>query len=242
MTIPRILHRVWVGKNPIPEIYQDYWRGWQEKHPGWEFHTWTDENIPPLPDPQQFALSLNPAMQSDFVRYEVVRRHGGVYIDTDFECLKNLEPLLEGVDFMTGWETNGKFLAGGLFGSTPDHSLAAKLSDNIGRNIRQVASEYAEKGYYYAPHDISYPSRRFAGPFLQSAQCGPLYFTNEVFCWLIDNNFYDVESRFVAEPARSGIRLCDEVTFYPWKPWEKGNRKDSELTHAIHHYAASWVE
>lgn len=240
--IPKILHRIWLGPNPVPPEYEEYWAGWQDKHPGWQYHTWTDDDIPPLPDETQYHKSPNFAMRSDFVRYEVLRQHGGVYVDSDFECIKNIDALIENVRFMTGWETNGKFLAGGLFACTPQHPLTDVLSSDVGRNVRDVERNCHSDGFYYAPHGINYPTEHFAGTFKQSAQSGPLYFTNKVFDWLIEKGFYDVDTRRVAEPRESGVRLCDEITFYPWKPWNDGIRLDRDLTYAIHHYAGSWVD
>jgi mannosyltransferase OCH1-like enzyme len=33
--------------------------------------------------------------KSDILRYEVLHKLGGVYVDFDFLCLKNIEPLLQ---------------------------------------------------------------------------------------------------------------------------------------------------
>ena len=37
-----------------------------------------------------------PAERSDILRLELLWREGGVYVDTDFECLRSIEPLLDG--------------------------------------------------------------------------------------------------------------------------------------------------
>ena len=41
-------------------------------------------------------------MKSDIARYEIIYRYGGVYIDTDFECLRPLDFLHYIYDFYTG--------------------------------------------------------------------------------------------------------------------------------------------
>jgi len=226
----------------MPAAFEKYWQSWQHHHPGWNFLTWTDENLPALADAGQYARCPNPAMKSDFVRYEVVRLMGGVYIDTDFECLRPIDDLLDDVEFVTGWESNGRFLAGGLFASTREHSLTSDLSCNIGENARRVNDRSAARlGFYYAPHGRFYPAADFPAAFLQSAQTGPLYFTNQVFEWLVRCGYYDVERRRVADAAECRVRLCDERTFYPWKPWKKFVEFDNVVTRAVHHYDGSWL-
>ena len=44
--IPRILHQIWVGPDPIPAEYAAYMDGWARMHPEWEHRVWTDENLP----------------------------------------------------------------------------------------------------------------------------------------------------------------------------------------------------
>jgi mannosyltransferase OCH1-like enzyme len=57
-------------------------------------------------------------MKADIARYEVIYTHGGVYLDTDFKCLRNIEPLLEGADFFSAWEDDER-VANSLFGAMP---------------------------------------------------------------------------------------------------------------------------
>ena len=49
------------------------------------------------------ACSTN-AQKADVLRYEVLYAHGGVYLDTDVEYLRNIEPLLAGCDAFIGEE------------------------------------------------------------------------------------------------------------------------------------------
>ena len=45
--------------------------------------------------PEYLAQCPTYAKRSDVWRYEILDRQGGVYLDTDFEPVKNLEPLIE---------------------------------------------------------------------------------------------------------------------------------------------------
>ena len=102
--IPRILHRVWVGPDPMPQEFLDYQESWRRHHPDWEMHLWTEESLPrDLVRPEAYERLRNPAERSDIIRLEVLFRFGGVYVDTDIECLRPIDPLLEeGVEFFVG--------------------------------------------------------------------------------------------------------------------------------------------
>ena len=49
-----------------------------------------------------------PTERSDIIRLEVLFRFGGVYVDTDVECLRPIDPLLrEGADFFAAYMRPG---------------------------------------------------------------------------------------------------------------------------------------
>jgi inositol phosphorylceramide mannosyltransferase catalytic subunit len=50
-----------------------------------------------------------PRPQSDIARYEILLQVGGVYIDTDFECLRNVEPLIDGIECFAAQERDAVF-------------------------------------------------------------------------------------------------------------------------------------
>ena len=102
--IPRILHQVWVGPDQMPRDFLDYRESWRRHHPDWEMRLWTDESLPgDFVRPEAYERLRNPAERSDIIRLEVLFRFGGVYVDTDVECLRPIDPLLEGVDFFAGY-------------------------------------------------------------------------------------------------------------------------------------------
>jgi mannosyltransferase OCH1-like enzyme len=107
MAIPRTFHQLWLGPEPMPAEFQEFRTTWQRLHPGWEHKLWTDATLPPLENQRAFDLARSAAAKSNIARYEIVRRFGGVYIDTDFECKRSLEALLQGVDCFAAWERKG---------------------------------------------------------------------------------------------------------------------------------------
>src|SRR4051812_34010104 len=87
----------------MPPEHVEWSRTWGDLHPEWEIRLWTEETLPRGCRRQEVYERLrHPAERSDILRIEVLERFGGVYVDTDFECLRPLDPLLGGVDFFLG--------------------------------------------------------------------------------------------------------------------------------------------
>lgn len=72
--------------------------------------------------------------RSDILKWEVVYRYGGVYIDSDFECLAPLDELHYRYEFYTGiqpLDTNMVQLGAALYGATPQHPILEHCVETI---------------------------------------------------------------------------------------------------------------
>lgn len=149
--IPRTFHRVWLGHKSMPEPFRSWGDSWIDKHPGWQMTTWTRESFHGHTD----ILALldrcpNYSQMSDVLRYEILRRHGGVYIDTDFECKKNIEPLIDGADAFAVWQLDDHYaegaVAAGICGAVPGHplfnDLVKWLPNQILERFRSIGPAY----------------------------------------------------------------------------------------------------
>lgn len=94
-TIPRILHRT-VPAETTDEVEQ-WWAKFAEIHPGWEMRTYRE----PI-DPSEWPLTgflfdrcANGAQKAGLIRLEALFTFGGVYVDSDVEPFRSLEPLLD---------------------------------------------------------------------------------------------------------------------------------------------------
>jgi len=133
MLIPRIFHQIWVGPDPLPEEFTRYQQTWLDHHPGWELKFWTEESFPraeELRRPEAAERLRAPWERGDIFRLEILWKMGGVHVDTDFECLRSIEPLIGDTDFFIGYRKPGR-LNGALMGSVPGHPLLDLLLDEI---------------------------------------------------------------------------------------------------------------
>lgn len=100
--IPKVLHQVWKNQD-IPDKWQEPYQQCQDLNNqtnGWQYMLWTDEKARDF-IAQQYPWFLDTfdgykydIMRADAIRYFVLYHHGGVYVDLDIGCLRNLDPLL----------------------------------------------------------------------------------------------------------------------------------------------------
>jgi len=110
--IPRVVHQTWKDRD-LPERWRALRNTWRAHHPGWELRLWTDADLRALVAQHYPAfLSIweaytHPISRVDAARYLLLHRHGGVYADLDFECLRPIGPLLESRTLVLGAEPDG---------------------------------------------------------------------------------------------------------------------------------------
>lgn len=105
--IPRRIHQFWTGPNR-PEALMDRCK---KMHAAWEYTLWTPETVPELKNHRimaQFQADRVYDGQSDVLRYELLWKHGGVWLDADVVCLRPLDDLLDNrTGFITAFQNYG---------------------------------------------------------------------------------------------------------------------------------------
>lgn len=123
--IPPTIHRVWLGGKPIPEEHERFGGTFAHHHPDWEMKLWTDEDLPQLEiGTRERERARTQSELANLVRYEVLHRYGGVYVDTDVECKRCLIPLLRGIDAFAALEVPGG-IGTAILGSIAGHPVYA---------------------------------------------------------------------------------------------------------------------
>jgi len=122
--IPKKIHYCWVGNVPRNERIKRCMESWQRVLPDYEIIEWNENSIPIENKYCTEALKQGLwSKVSNFIRLYALQKEGGVYLDTDFEILKRLDPLLMNDCFLgfqriephIGWATNG------ILGATKNH-------------------------------------------------------------------------------------------------------------------------
>ncbi len=142
--IPKVLHQIYLtdaGKE-MPKIYKQLQQIWITKHPGWRYKLWGFKEIEQfgLINKKKFDEALGYAAKSDIARYEILYRLGGVYVDTDFLCLKPLDKLNNRHDFYVGMEPHIRddidalhrfIISQAIIGSRPGHPILKKCIEEL---------------------------------------------------------------------------------------------------------------
>lgn len=113
---------------------------WQR--PGWTLRHWDGpDELYPLANQDVYdrAGEISAAhagqLRADVLRYEILYRHGGVYVDADFECLRPIDPLLEGVRCFAAWEVPDTWINNAILGCEPGHPFLGRLIDGLAANV-----------------------------------------------------------------------------------------------------------
>jgi mannosyltransferase OCH1-like enzyme len=136
--VPKILHRIRLGKDVLPPEAAYYELLWKQLHPTWEHITWTMNNLPPMVNAELFHSSSNLGHRADVLRLEVIHRFGGVYVDLDMVAQRPLDPLLECEAFLgqippTPTETCVQRVETAIMGSATGNPFVGLLIQNLPR-------------------------------------------------------------------------------------------------------------
>ena len=89
---------IWVGADPAPPFVGEYFQGWKTLMPEWDLRLWTNEDIHSTEFSEDYQRLIDSARQgaqkADIMRYYILWKHGGIYMDADVEPHRSLEPLL----------------------------------------------------------------------------------------------------------------------------------------------------
>jgi len=97
--IPRTVHQIWLGGNRFPELAENWREGVRRFLPDWNYKLWTDADLPELAAAALCGEAilndrLGMGIRPDLVRYEILRQHGGLYLDHDMELLGQIDEIM----------------------------------------------------------------------------------------------------------------------------------------------------
>ncbi len=103
--------------------------------PSWEIKMWTDIEVSQLvlENQQYYEEETNYGAKSDILRYELLYRFGGVYLDVDFVMRKPLDVLHHTYEFYTALMPSytRDVLANGIIACVPGHPVMRHCIDTI---------------------------------------------------------------------------------------------------------------
>ena len=128
--IEKKIHYIWFG-NSKPEKVLKCIESWKKFLLDYEIIEWNEKNFDVEKEMKENKFFKECyqrklwAFVSDYVRVKVLYENGGIYLDTDMEVIKNLDPLLD-TELFLGYE-NENVLSFGIVGTIPKNIVFKKF-------------------------------------------------------------------------------------------------------------------
>ena len=99
--IPKVVHYIWLGGKPKDKLTEICLLTFKDKMPNYEFIEWNETNLDldKISSENKFFAECRKrnlyAFMADYLRIKILYEQGGIYIDTDVQAIKSLDPLLD---------------------------------------------------------------------------------------------------------------------------------------------------
>ena len=126
--IPKKIHYCWFGGNSLSSEVRECIASWRQFCPDYEIIEWNEKNF----DVDCIRYTADAyrdrrwAYVTDYARLKIVYEQGGIYLDTDVELLRPLDPLLENKVYF-GMQRAGEVATGLGFGAEAGAELLRRL-------------------------------------------------------------------------------------------------------------------
>ena len=197
---------------------------WRKFLPDYEVKEWNESNFDVRSNAYiEEAYRLRKyAFVSDYARFWVLYKYGGIYFDTDVEVIKSIDDIIARGPFMGLEDLRGSgkdFLAvapGLGLGCNPGLGLGC----NPGLGLMKKILDYYNNHFFI----------QWNGRMSETV----VYITSKI---IIDSGLV---------PCESGIYQCEDFYIYAYDYFDPMNYQTRKIeitdnTRTIHHYAASWV-
>lgn len=144
--IPKIIHHIWIGNNPLPNEFKEFRNKWMNLYEDYNFIFWNDElveasNIVDDSIKEYYYSNYKLAFKADLLRFKILEKFGGLYLDTDTEPLRKMPEDFLKYKFFAGRQRPHPQVAIGLMASEPDNNLVKYYNYKMLENIRLNTDE-----------------------------------------------------------------------------------------------------
>ncbi|MCF0126403.1 MAG: glycosyl transferase, partial [Clostridia bacterium] len=226
--IPKIIHYCWFGGNPLPRSALKCIASWKKFFPDYEIKEWNESNynINCCDYVQEAYAAKKWAFVSDYVRFDVLYKYGGIYFDVDVEVIKSLDDIINKGPFM-GCESKiiGISISDVLKGNFKTKKLVS-IAPGLGLGV--IPGHELYKTVLDSYHSSHFVNREYKS-----------YTVVQRITDILKEKGFD-------EFLQNKVQNVCSVNIYPceyFSPIDLTTRtlKITENTRTIHHYAASWL-
>lgn len=216
--IPKKIHYCWFGGNPLPEMALKCIESWKRYLPDYEIIQWNESNfdVNIIPYTREAYKSKKFAFVSDYARFYILYKYGGLYFDTDVEVLRNMDNLIAQGPYMGCEHANKNNHLSVDFGVAPGLGMACEAYNTF---IKDLIDYYNKLSFY--KEDGSY---------------NQITIVQHTTSMLMKYGLKNIQERQIC----AGFNIFPIDYFCPMD-YQTGEIKLTENTYTIHHYMASWV-
>ena len=135
--IPKIIHQIWIGPKKPP--YQ-FLNTWKLNHPDWEYILWTEDKLINEKFTNEYLINNIDiiTVKSDLIRYELLYKYGGIYMDADIICKKKLDDFFLDNDlFSTYYNKEHNYITNSTIGSVKNNEVLKEIIDYF-KNLTNI--------------------------------------------------------------------------------------------------------
>ncbi len=216
--IPKVIHYCWFGRNPLPELAVKCIESWKKYLPDYEIKEWNEDNfdVNIIPYTAEAYRAKKYAFVSDYARFWVLYKYGGLYFDTDVEVIKNMDDII----------AKGAFMGCEIAPKTKTNELVPYIAPGLGLGVEPENKVYKEIiETYHKKHLFDLKGRITATV---------VTIVTDI---LVDKQM-NIDLRKISKIK--GITIYPDDYFCPITAYT-GEMKITENTRSIHHYTATWV-
>ena len=215
--IPKVIHYCWFGRNPLPPLAIKCIESWKKYLPDYEIKEWNEDNfdVNIITYTKEAYAAKKYAFVSDYARFWILYKYGGLYFDTDVEVIKPIDDIIARGPFM-GCENEVK--EGG--------ATALAVAPGLGLGVNPGLGLYKEMLELYGMLHFVMPDSSFN---LKTV----VQYTTEVLCK------YGLQNINVVQEC-AGIWIYPKEYFCPMD-YYSGRIYLTNNSRTIHHFAASWL-
>ena len=144
--IPKIIHYCWFGGNPLPQSAEKCIASWRKFFPDYEIKEWNEQNfdVNIIPYTAEAYRARKYAYVSDYARFWVLYRYGGLYFDVDVEVIKPMDDIIARGPFMGCESSSVEGAAPSELGVAP--GLGLGVNPGLGL-VKELLDIYEQMGF-----------------------------------------------------------------------------------------------
>jgi len=214
--IPKIIHYCWFGGKELPDSARKCIASWKKYCPDYEIIEWNENNfdLHSCRYVREAYEAKKWAFVSDYARFDILYRYGGIYFDTDVELIRPIDDIAGTGSFMGMEESTNADGKNHILAVNPGLGMGMIIGCGF---IRQILDGYRKDSFLDSGIHKTVVDR-VTGLCKENG-------------WKVTKEIQQIEDIYIYPPEY--FSPIDNMT---------GKITITDNTRSIHHYDATWMK